>query len=121
MTPIPGTNPNNGFNAGVFPSAIAIDPTGKYVYVTDKAQNQVYGYAIANNTSGALTGLVSSPYATGQYPVAITIEPRGKYVYVANYNSQTVSSYSLNLVERIAGRVGGKQLHYHNRPHLRYG
>jgi len=107
LTPIAGTNPNNGFNAGVFPSAIAIDPTGKYVYVTDKAQNQVYGYAIANGTSGALTGLVSSPYATGQYPVSITIEPRGKYVYVANYNSQTVSSYSLNLASGSLGASAG--------------
>ncbi len=107
LTPIPGTNPNNGFNAGVFPSAIAIDPTGKYVYVTDKAQNQVYGYAIANGTSGALTGLVSSPFATGQYPVSITIEPRGKYVYVANYNSQTVSSYSLNLANGSLGASAG--------------
>jgi 6-phosphogluconolactonase len=97
LTPITGNNSNNGFNAGVSPSSIITDPTGKYVYVTDKAQNQIYGYGISNTTSGALTGLVSSPYATGQYPVSITIEPRGKYVYVANYNSQTVSSYSLNL------------------------
>ena len=107
LTPIAGTNPKGGFSAGVFPSAIAIDPTGKYVYVTDKAQNQVYGYGIANNTTGALTGLVSSPYATGQYPVAITIEPRGKYVYVANYNSQTVSSYSLNLSSGALGASAG--------------
>ena len=107
LTPIPGTNPNNGFNAGVSPSAIATDPTGKYVYVTDKAQNQVYGYGISNTTSGALTGLVSSPYATGQYPVSITIEPRGKYVYIANYNSQTVSSYSLNLSSGALGASSG--------------
>jgi 6-phosphogluconolactonase (cycloisomerase 2 family) len=107
LTPITGTNPNNGFNAGVFPSAIAIDPTGKYVYVTDKAQNQVYGYSIDNGKTGALTGLVSSPYATGQYPVSITIEPRGKYVYVANYNSQTVSSYSLNLSSGALGASAG--------------
>jgi 6-phosphogluconolactonase len=83
--------------AGVSPSAIAIDPTGKYVYVTDKQLNQIYGYQIANTTTGSLTPLVSSPYATGGYPVAITIEPRGKYVYVANYNSSTVSSYTLTL------------------------
>jgi len=107
LTPIPGTNPKGGFSAGVFPSAIATDPTGKYVYVTDKAQNQVYGYGIANNTTGALTGLVSSPFATGQYPVSITIEPRGKYVYVANYNSQTVSSYSLNLASGALGASAG--------------
>ncbi|WP_158789632.1 beta-propeller fold lactonase family protein [Granulicella sp. L46] len=107
LTPITGTNPKNGFGAGVSPSAIAIDPTGKYVYVTDKAQNQVYGYGISNTTSGALTGLVTSPFATGQFPVAITIEPRGKYVYVANYNSQTVSSYSLNLSNGALGASAG--------------
>ena len=100
-------HPLYGWNAGVSPSAIAIDPTGKYVYVTDKAQNEVYGYAISNNTTGALTGLTTSPYATGQYPLAITIEPRGKYVYVANYNSSTVSSYSLNLANGSLGASAG--------------
>ena len=68
LTPIPGSNPKGGFSAGVFPSAIAIDPTGKYVYVTDKAQNQVYGYGISNNTSGALTGLVYEPIRNRPIP-----------------------------------------------------
>ncbi|MGA8939264.1 MAG: beta-propeller fold lactonase family protein [Acidobacteriaceae bacterium] len=107
MVPIAGTNSNGGWNAGVSPSAIAIDPTGKYVYVTDKAQNELFAYRIANSTTGALTGLVDSPIATGQYPVAITIDPRGKYVYVANYNSQTVSSYSLNLSNGSLGASAG--------------
>lgn len=107
LTQITGTNSLGGWNAGVSPSAIAIDPTGKYVYVTDKAQNEVYGYSISNNTTGALTGLTTSPYPTGQYPLAITIEPRGKYVYVANYNSSTVSSYSLNLSNGSLGASAG--------------
>lgn len=107
LTQIAGTNSLGGFNAGVAPSAIAVDPTGKYVYVTDKAQNEVFGYSIANNTTGALTGLVSSPFATGQYPLAITFEPRGKYAYVANYNSSTVSSYSLNLSNGSLGASAG--------------
>lgn len=107
LTPITGSNSNNGWNAGVSPSAIAIDPTGKYVYVTDKAQNEIFGYQIANTTTGALTGLVTSPFATGQYPLSITIEPRGKYVYVANYNSSTVSSYSLNLANGSLGASAG--------------
>ena len=75
--------------------------------MTDKAQNEVFGYQIANATTGALTGLVSSPFPTGQYPVAITIEPRGKYVYVANYNSATVSSYTLNLANGSLGASAG--------------
>jgi 6-phosphogluconolactonase (cycloisomerase 2 family) len=107
LTQITGTNSLNGWNAGVSPSAIAIDPTGKYVYVTDKAQNEIFGYQIAGTTTGALTGLDGSPYATGQYPLSITIEPRGKYVYVANYNSQTVSSYSLNLQNGSLGATAG--------------
>jgi 6-phosphogluconolactonase (cycloisomerase 2 family) len=99
LVAIPGANSNGGFNAGVSPSSLIVDLTGKYVYMTDKQQNEIFGYQITNGSSGALTGLVTSPYATGQYPVSITIEPRDKYVYVANYNSATVSSYTLNLAD----------------------
>ena len=92
-----------GFASGVTPSSIAIDPTGRFVYVTDRTSNQVIGYSISlsngvgtGTNNGALTPLVSSPYTTGLYPVAITIEPRGKYVYTANYNSNTVSAFAIN-------------------------
>jgi 6-phosphogluconolactonase len=110
LTAIPGT-----IAAGVAPSAIATDPTGKYVYVTDKQQNEVFGYqidnatpnGIAGETTAALNAINNSPFATGGYPVAITIEPRGKYVYVANYNSSTVSSYSLNLGNGSLGASAG--------------
>ena len=104
-----------GYKSGVTPSAIAIDPTGRYVYVTDKTSNQIIGYgiSISNAGSGAnngnLTPLVSSPYTTGLYPVALTIDPRGKYIYTANYNSNTVSSFSLNAADGSlsgAGQVG---------------
>jgi 6-phosphogluconolactonase len=110
LTMLSGTTYNStlgtyqGTTAGVSPSAIAIDPTSKYLYVTDKLQNEIYGYQIASLNTGNLTPMVTSPFATGSYPVAITIEPRGKYVYVANYNSNTVNSYSLNLSN---GSLGG--------------
>jgi len=110
LTMLSGTTFNSGLGtyqgttAGVSPSAIAIDPTSKYLYVTDKLQNEIYGYQIASLNTGNLTPLVTSPFATGSYPVAITIEPRGKYVYVANYNSGTVTSYSLTLA---TGSLGG--------------
>jgi 6-phosphogluconolactonase (cycloisomerase 2 family) len=110
LTVLPGTPYNaalktyQGQNAGVKPSAVAIDPTGRYVYIVDEAANNGYGYQIAYTTTGATTPLVSNPFTTGLYPVAITIEPRGKYVYVANYNSNTVSSYSLTAA---TGALGG--------------
>ena len=104
-----------GYRSGVTPSAIAIDPSGRYVYVTDKTSNQIIGYSIslANAGSGAnngnLTPLVSSPYTTGLFPVQLTIDPRGKYLYTANFNSNNVSSFAINTADGSlsgAGLVG---------------
>lgn len=110
LTPAAGTNcaPSpgtcTGVLVGVSPSAIAIDPTSRYLYVTDKLQNEIFGYQIASQTTGGLTPLVSNPFSTGSYPLSITIEPRGKYVYVGNYNAGTVNSYTLNQAN---GSLGG--------------
>jgi 6-phosphogluconolactonase (cycloisomerase 2 family) len=115
LTPTTGTvystslKTYQGVIAGVSPSAAAIDPSGRYLYVTDKINNEIYGYGVTTNQTqanggGNLTPLVSSPYTTGLYPVSITIDPRGKYVYTANYNSNTVSSFSLNSQD---GSLGG--------------
>jgi 6-phosphogluconolactonase len=97
-----------GVAAGVTPSAIVTDPTGRYAYITDKTSNEIFGYNIGSSstavTAGILTPLVSSPYTTGLYPVAIIVDPRGKYVYTANYNGNSVSSFSLNSSD---GSLGG--------------
>jgi 6-phosphogluconolactonase len=103
LTPVAGstcttTAPTTctGYHAGVTPSAVAVEPTARFVYVTDKTSNQLYGYATANTSNGALTSLTTSPYATGSYPVALTVDPRGDYLYTANYNGGTVSAYAIN-------------------------
>src|ERR1700761_2153743 len=53
----PSGNTITGYHAGVAPTSIAIDPTTTYAYVSDKTANQIYGYRIANATTGALTAL----------------------------------------------------------------
>ena len=94
ITTVAGKTVATGYNAGIAPSAVAIDPSSRFVYVTDQFANQLYGYGIA--TGGALTPLLSSPYATGQFPVNVTVDPRGKYLYVVNKTSGTVSAYAIN-------------------------
>ena len=105
LTPVPGTTISvlggktvaTGFNAGVTPSAIGVDPTSRFVYVTDKATNQLYGYTITGTTSpGTLTPMVNSPFLTGLFPVALTIDPRGLFLYTANYGANTVGTYALS-------------------------
>jgi 6-phosphogluconolactonase (cycloisomerase 2 family) len=103
LTPVPGTvittppggkTVATGYGAGTTPSAIAEDPSARFVYVTDQASNQLYGYLAS--ASGALTPMPNAPFATGLFPDGVTVDPRGKYLYVANFSSQTVSAYAIN-------------------------
>ncbi len=101
LTPTPGgtmvlngTTIGNGYPAGVVPSAIAEDPSARFVYVTDQATNQLYGYLVGS--TGQLTAMTNGPFATGLFPVGVTVDPRGKYLYVANYNSNTVGAYAID-------------------------
>ena len=105
LTPVAGTTATTGYPAGVQPSAVAEDPTGRFVYVTDKAANQLIGYVVLGG--GGLQAMVNGPFATGLYPVAVLVDPRGKFVYVANYNARTISAYTLNLSTGTPSGVAG--------------
>ena len=103
LTPLPGTvittDPTGktvatGYGAGTTPSAIAEDPSARFVYITDEATNQLYGNLVANN--GTLVPMVNGPFATGIFPVGLTIDPRGKFLYVANFSSNSVGAYAID-------------------------
>jgi 6-phosphogluconolactonase len=83
-----------GYGAGTTPSAIAEDPSARFVYITDEATNQLYGNVV--NTDGSLTPMINGPFATGILPLGLTIDPRGEFLYVANYTSGTVGAYAIN-------------------------
>jgi 6-phosphogluconolactonase (cycloisomerase 2 family) len=93
-TDISGRTVATGYGAGTVPSAIAIDPTARFVYVTDRATNQLYGNLVI--AGGLLQPMQNSPFATGLLPVAVTVDPRGRYLYVANFNSFTVGAYVID-------------------------
>jgi 6-phosphogluconolactonase (cycloisomerase 2 family) len=80
--------------AGVVPSAIAEEPTSRYVYVTDQAANQLIGYTVLPN--GSLLPMVNGPFATGLFPINLTIDPQGNLIYVVNFNSSTVQGYAID-------------------------
>jgi 6-phosphogluconolactonase (cycloisomerase 2 family) len=103
LTTIPGTvittdstgrTVATGYGAGTIPSAIAEDPSSRFVYITDKATNQLYGNLV--NTNGSLTPMTNGPFATGILPVGVTIDPRGEFLYVANYSSSTIGAYAID-------------------------
>jgi 6-phosphogluconolactonase len=81
------------FAAGTHPSAIAADPSGGYVYVTDLAKADVLTYSVG---SGPLTPVAGSPFPSGNAPAAIVIDGTGKYAYVANSQDATLTAYSVS-------------------------
>jgi YVTN family beta-propeller protein len=83
------------YKAGVKPSAIAADPTNRFVYITDFASNQLIGYTIQDGS--VLDFLANGPFKTGNEPSAVVVDPRGKYIYVANALDSTVTGSVIDL------------------------
>lgn len=88
---------NSPYQAGVKPTAIAADPTDRFVYVTDYASNELIGYTVLdiNTPNINLNFMLSGPFRTGNEPSAITLDPRGNFIYVANALDSTVSAYAI--------------------------
>ncbi len=87
--------PGSPWKAGVKPSALAADPTSRFLYATDFASNQLIGYTIQSGS--VLAFLINGPFRTGNEPAAVTIDPRGKYMYVANALDSSISGYTIDL------------------------
>jgi DNA-binding beta-propeller fold protein YncE len=84
---------------------VAVDPSGKFAYVAN-FDNSFSGGTLhgtvseftINATTGALTPISGSPFATAPEPISVAVDASGKFAYVANYNSapSTVSGLAIN-------------------------
>jgi DNA-binding beta-propeller fold protein YncE len=73
---------------------VAVDPSGKFVYVADDAVgNIVTGFAI--DPAGALTVLAGSPFSAGKLPNWATVARPASFAYVVNAGDNTVSGYTI--------------------------
>ena len=86
-TPMDG--PSTGYNI-----AFTMDSACKYAYLTDYFTQQVYSFAVDEN-SGALSA-VGSPAAAGSDPEFIVINSNSSFVYVANAASNGVAGDTAN-------------------------
>src|SRR6266853_1701935 len=88
-TPIAG----NPLPDGPTPSAVAIGPQKRFLYVTSTS-GEIRGYLIDPSTL-KLTAVGGSPFATSAQSVAIAIDPSGQFVLTANGSSNTVSVFKI--------------------------
>ena len=80
------------FAAGTAAFGVAVDPSGRFVYVTNVGDNTVSPFA-AN--SGVLT-TIGAAVATGPTPAGVAVDPLGRFLYVANAGGAgTVSAFTI--------------------------
>jgi len=78
---------------GIAPIGLAIDPTGKYVYVSNYSSANISQYSI-DQTTGNLTSIGTITANTG--PWKVQVDPTGRFVYAASSGQSVVSQYIIN-------------------------
>jgi 6-phosphogluconolactonase len=81
------------------PAGVAVDATGKYVYVPNTADATISAFTLDFST-GALTTVSGSPFPSGgngtiNGPLGIVAATTGEFIYVCNA-SNDVSAFSIN-------------------------
>jgi 6-phosphogluconolactonase len=92
---------------GDSPQGIRVTPDGKFVVVVNQGTNNVSVFSL-NATTGALTEVPGSPFASGQQPgpvaiypppvpiTASTCCPSGKFVFVGDTGGNSLSAYTID-------------------------
>jgi 6-phosphogluconolactonase (cycloisomerase 2 family) len=98
------------FNTGVQQPAqgMAVDPAGKFLYVTEPNTNEVVVLAIA--ADGSLTPITGSPFETNDvHPTAASMDASGSYLYVSNLDSPQggVSAFSIDMSSGALTAISG--------------
>ena len=83
------------FTGAVGGADIHVSPDGKFLYCTDRGDdNSVIVFAI-NPADGHLT-MADRKYSQGNTPRNFVIDPSGKFLLVANQNSNSIIVYRIN-------------------------
>ena len=80
--------------AGEDPRAVAVDPSGRFVYVANRVSGDLSLYAV-DAASGALEPRGTHPVGVG--PTSIAIERTGRFLYVANRDAGTISALRIDV------------------------
>jgi 6-phosphogluconolactonase (cycloisomerase 2 family) len=98
--------PNSPIAVGSSPSALAADPSGKFLFVANAQSNNISAFSI-DQTTGSLTPVPGSPFATGNGPASLAVDAGGKYLYVANSGDGNISGYSMDGSTGTLAPLGG--------------
>jgi len=83
------------------PQQLTVDPTGRFLYVSDHLTGTISGFTI--NGAGSLAQISGSPFTDqpqnlggGLQPYALVASPSGAFLYVSNHGFSTLSVFSID-------------------------
>ena len=83
-----------GFKGEDATSEIAIHPSGRFLYGSNRGHDSIVVYAI-NPANGKLTYVEHVP-TLGKEPRSFALDPTGRYLFAANQNSDSVVVFQVN-------------------------
>ena len=97
--------PRSPYRAGDGAESLAIDPSGRFMYVSSTFSGTVSAFRIQPKT-GALTEVSGSPFSAGERPNAVAISPSGKFLYVSN-KPGAISAFEIHSTDGRLSSVEG--------------
>lgn len=92
---------------GPNPTAVTVDPSGRFVYVTHANGVQSYEIQLTDGAQLAAGALINASAAgAGASPRAIAVDPAGRFAYVASEDSADVSAYRIDAQSGVLTRLG---------------
>ncbi len=117
LTPIAGSPfPTNTGNFGAYQPVV--DPTGKFLYVTEDT-DQVLGFTIGAN--GALTPIAGSPFSASPNfeTSSLAMHPSGKFLYVSGDDDEglpLITIFSINSTSGVLSQTAGSPFYVNESP-----
>lgn len=75
--------------------ALTLDPSGKFGYVPDGLENDIYGYAV-DAAAGGLRPLKGSPFKANANSLVVTIDPSGRFLYGGDEATDQTYSFAIH-------------------------
>jgi len=86
-SPFPATN-------GKGPSAVTVDPSGRFVYATTPGSSFSIWCFTITPTNGQLVAATNSPFSLTAGGLFALVDPRGNYLYIGSQDANGIAGYT---------------------------
>jgi 6-phosphogluconolactonase len=84
----------SGYNGPHSTAEIAVHPSGKFLYASNRGYNSIVGYRIDPTTH--MLSVISHATQGVNFPRNFAIDPSGHWLYVANQKGDTIVQFEIN-------------------------